>query len=65
MQALEVPYVNLFFHRECLVEIEKNGDFYAYLTENAERIYNNSRKISQDRRTDGKIEVTNQEPSAV
>lgn len=50
MQALEKPYCNLFFHRDCLKEIEKNTDLVEYLTLKSELIYNS---ISNSRRRNG------------
>lgn len=40
MYALDVPYVNLFFHKSCFLEIGGYENIVTYVTENREKVYN-------------------------
>jgi hypothetical protein len=44
MVALDRPYVNLFFHRDCFINLENDGDLFAFLTKNTEKWYNYNEK---------------------
>lgn len=55
MLALDNPYINLFFHKECY---NKMGDFLLYITKNGEIDYNlivEYAKKSGKTRKNGKI----------
>ena len=59
MVAVDVPYINLFFHKKCLEDIEKkyNNNLSLYLTENYEiwyNIYEEYEKANKKRRKRGK-----------
>jgi hypothetical protein len=40
MYALDVPYVNLFFHKGCFIKIGGYGNIVVYVTENQKKVYN-------------------------
>lgn len=47
MVALEKPYLNLFFHRDCLKKVE---DMFCFLTENVDKWYNIGENSAKSRR---------------
>ena len=57
--AVYIPYINLFFNKKCLEDIEKeyNNNLSLYLTENYEiwyNIYEEYEKANKKRRKRGK-----------
>lgn len=56
MVALDKPYLNLFFHPECLSSIEKGdrNNLFVYLTKNHEIWYNRYIEYEKTKRKQGK-----------
>jgi len=40
MYALDIPYVNLFFHKDCFLKLGGYGNIVLYVTENRKKVYN-------------------------
>ena len=47
MVGIDVPYVNLFFHKSCFILIGGYGNISEYCTLNAQRCYNYAINMSE------------------
>ena len=50
MVGLDIPYVNLFFHRDCLFRVGGYSGINVYLAENIVLCYNYIEKLSKNRK---------------
>lgn len=47
MYGLDIPYINLYFHKHCFIEVGGYGNISVYLSENQKKVYNYLHKVSE------------------
>jgi hypothetical protein len=50
MVGIDVPYVNLFFHKSCFILIGGYGNIHEYATQRLEMVYNYIENINKIRK---------------
>jgi len=50
MVGMDVPYVNLFFHKACFILLGGYGNMHEYCTQRAELVYNYLNNINKTRK---------------